>query len=221
MSANRTMENNCGFMSCEKLDRVANWLGTSVASAFFTSLERCSCINLSTSHDADDDENEEEAKDRPLMLTKPISHDDSVSTHNNTPDKLSHRVLGLITHRRKLAGTIPAQYWVILRNMGMARSKWVRGGLHHPPLSFGVSQTMDGNGTNPTGGAAGNLKNAVIAFRVPLPSILFYLSFLHNFHDHPIITGDGDSIASLWTWCYSHPLLLANLLFLLNVNVLF
>ncbi|CAK9175799.1 unnamed protein product, partial [Ilex paraguariensis] len=75
---------------------------------------------------------------------------------------------------------------------------------------------MDDNGTNPTGGAAGNLKNAIIAFLVPLPSILFYLSFLRHFHDHPIITDDGDSLASLWTWCYSHPLLLANLLFFLN-----
>ncbi|KAG8363242.1 hypothetical protein BUALT_Bualt19G0001800 [Buddleja alternifolia] len=53
---------------CEKLDRVASWLGSSVASAFFASLERCSCINLSTA-DCDDDD-EEEAKDRPLMLTK-------------------------------------------------------------------------------------------------------------------------------------------------------
>ncbi|CAM8933642.1 unnamed protein product [Rhodiola kirilowii] len=44
------------------------WVGNSVASAFFASLERCSCINISTS-DNDDDEIEEEAKDRPLMLT--------------------------------------------------------------------------------------------------------------------------------------------------------
>ncbi|KAG5548867.1 hypothetical protein RHGRI_014281 [Rhododendron griersonianum] len=51
MSGNQTMVNNCGFMTCEKLDRMANWVGTSVASAFFVSLERCACINLSTSHD--------------------------------------------------------------------------------------------------------------------------------------------------------------------------
>ncbi|PKA53213.1 hypothetical protein AXF42_Ash009943 [Apostasia shenzhenica] len=63
---------NPSFISCEKLDRMANWLGTSVASAFFASLERCSCINLSTT---DNDEEEEEANDRPLMLTKPIAHD--------------------------------------------------------------------------------------------------------------------------------------------------
>lgn len=61
---------NTRLTSCEKLDRMANWVGTSVASAFFASLERCSCINLST-NDSDDDE---EAKDRPLMLTKPMVH---------------------------------------------------------------------------------------------------------------------------------------------------
>lgn len=86
MSHNRSAaEGNCGFISCEKLDRMANWVGHGVASAFFASLERCSCINLSTSHDdADDDE---EAKDRPLMLTKPISFDDP-SSHHRTPVKL-------------------------------------------------------------------------------------------------------------------------------------
>ena len=68
-----------GMISCEKLDRMANWVGTSVATAFFASLERCSCINLSTT-DIDDEEDEEEAKDRPLMLTKPINHDGSVSS---------------------------------------------------------------------------------------------------------------------------------------------
>ncbi|KAH0435602.1 hypothetical protein IEQ34_009632 [Dendrobium chrysotoxum] len=64
---------NTSHVSCDKLDRMANWLGTSVVSAFFASLERCSCINLSTTDNEDDDE----AKDRvPLMLTKPFVHDD-------------------------------------------------------------------------------------------------------------------------------------------------
>ncbi|TXG63052.1 hypothetical protein EZV62_010046 [Acer yangbiense] len=65
------MEKSCSFMSCDKLDRVANWVGTNVATAFFASLERCSCINLSTT----DLEDDEEAKDRPLMLSGPTSHD--------------------------------------------------------------------------------------------------------------------------------------------------
>ncbi|XP_042480343.1 uncharacterized protein LOC122061196 [Macadamia integrifolia] len=72
---------NSSFISCEKLDRMANWVGTNVASAFFASLERCSCINLSTN----DIEDEEEAKDRPLMLTKPIVHE---GPETNDVDKL-------------------------------------------------------------------------------------------------------------------------------------
>ncbi|KAK9279629.1 hypothetical protein L1049_013308 [Liquidambar formosana] len=79
------MENSyCGFMSCDKLDRVANWVGTSVASAFFASLERCSCINLSTT----DAEDEEEAKDRPLMLTKPAVVPDARDSTSDDPHNL-------------------------------------------------------------------------------------------------------------------------------------
>ncbi|KAG9440634.1 hypothetical protein H6P81_020799 [Aristolochia fimbriata] len=39
---------------CGKLDRVATWVGNGVATAFFASLERCSCINIATDDDADD-----------------------------------------------------------------------------------------------------------------------------------------------------------------------
>ncbi|CAN4108447.1 unnamed protein product [Withania somnifera] len=75
MLRNQSEEHSSRFISCDKLDRMANWFGTSVASAFFSSLERCSCINLSTTND-DDDENDDEAKDCPLMLTKPVAHED-------------------------------------------------------------------------------------------------------------------------------------------------
>ncbi|KAL6591315.1 hypothetical protein ACP70R_049818 [Stipagrostis hirtigluma subsp. patula] len=44
----------------------ASWVGASVTSAFFASLERCSCINLSTDDD-DDHADDDEAKDRPLI----------------------------------------------------------------------------------------------------------------------------------------------------------
>ncbi|XXG85310.1 hypothetical protein AAC387_Pa11g0412 [Persea americana] len=64
---------------------MANWVGSSVASAFFASLERCSCINLSTT-DLEEEEDEEEAKDRPLMLTKPINFsEDSVTDRDKLP----------------------------------------------------------------------------------------------------------------------------------------
>ncbi|KAJ0980352.1 hypothetical protein J5N97_008607 [Dioscorea zingiberensis] len=49
---------------CVGIDRVASWVGNGVAAAFFASLERCSCINISTNDDRDDD------KDFPLI------HDD-------------------------------------------------------------------------------------------------------------------------------------------------
>ncbi|KAI4311430.1 hypothetical protein MLD38_036329 [Melastoma candidum] len=61
------MENgrNSGSTCCRKLDRAASWVGTSVASAFFASLERCYCINLATTDPDDDDD--EYAKHRPLV----------------------------------------------------------------------------------------------------------------------------------------------------------
>lgn len=61
--------------------------------------------------------------------------------------------------------------------------------------------------------AGGNLKNLVVAFLVPLPSILFYLSFVRP--------GGNADAGPLSSWCAEHPLLLANVLFFLNVNVLF
>ncbi|WOL10942.1 hypothetical protein Cni_G19702 [Canna indica] len=54
-----TDDNSQGMgMTYEKLEGVASWVGASVVSAFFASLEHCSCINLSI------------AKDLPLMRTK-------------------------------------------------------------------------------------------------------------------------------------------------------
>ncbi|KAJ6675199.1 PROTEIN putative-RELATED [Salix viminalis] len=79
---------NCNFMSCEKLNRVADWVGTNVAAAFFASLERCSCINLNTA----DLEDDEEAKDRPPMITtstpSPPSLAMPLSSPSDHPDDL-------------------------------------------------------------------------------------------------------------------------------------
>ncbi|XP_027100186.1 uncharacterized protein C594.04c [Coffea arabica] len=61
-----------------------------------------------------------------------------------------------------------------------------------------------------------NLKNAVLAFLVPLPSILFYLTFLYHYQDD-----DPNLLSPVWKWCYNHPILLANIFFFFNVNVLF
>ncbi|XP_072986439.1 uncharacterized protein C594.04c [Typha latifolia] len=64
----------------------------------------------------------------------------------------------------------------------------------------------------------GSLKNIAVAFLVSLPSIFFYLSFLHH-HEQP--QQQQTATSQLWSWCYHHPLLLANLLFFANVDVLF
>ncbi|KAG6391535.1 hypothetical protein SASPL_149291 [Salvia splendens] len=71
----------------EKVDGLARWVGTSIAAAFFASLERCSCVNLTT-FDTDDDGEEEEAKDRPLMLTSYPSFNSTTSSFAapNNPD---------------------------------------------------------------------------------------------------------------------------------------
>lgn len=62
-----------------------------------------------------------------------------------------------------------------------------------------------------------NLRCALLAFLAPLPSILFYLSFLRRC----TAADAADSLSPFWAWCYHHPILLANLLFFLNINVLF
>ncbi|KAD1358623.1 hypothetical protein E3N88_42950 [Mikania micrantha] len=55
------------------------------------------------------------------------------------------------------------------------------------------------------------LKNALIAFMAPLPSIIFYIYFLNHHQNH--------LLSPMWKWCYQHPLILANILFFLNINV--
>ncbi|KAL7125673.1 hypothetical protein ABFS83_14G132400 [Erythranthe nasuta] len=87
---NRPKENGGGGLAkCEKLDQVAMWVGTSLATAFFASLERCNCINLSTYDEEDDDE---DAYDRPLMLTQqPSFTTDSDPDPGPLPDHHHHR----------------------------------------------------------------------------------------------------------------------------------
>ncbi|KAG5058684.1 hypothetical protein JHK86_013680 [Glycine max] len=54
-----TMENNDSIISREKIDQAAVWLGSAVSSAFFSSLERFSCVNVATS-DPDNDEDDDD-----------------------------------------------------------------------------------------------------------------------------------------------------------------
>jgi hypothetical protein len=70
MAAISGINPNGGILSYEKLEGYAIWVATGVASAFFASLERCSCIHLHTAED-DGEEDLEEARDRPLMFSRP------------------------------------------------------------------------------------------------------------------------------------------------------
>jgi len=58
----RTTSSHGSSPGCGKLDGVAMWFINGVASAFFASLERCSCIRIATEDDGD------EANDAPLIL---------------------------------------------------------------------------------------------------------------------------------------------------------
>ncbi|CAN8308176.1 unnamed protein product [Cochlearia groenlandica] len=70
---------NLSTASLEKIDQAASWVGTTVISAFFASLERCSCVNLSTSDDdEDEEEDDEESHIRPLNLSASPHQDDIV-----------------------------------------------------------------------------------------------------------------------------------------------
>ncbi|CAF1702296.1 hypothetical protein Bca4012_003129 [Brassica carinata] len=69
---------NLSTASLEKLDQAASWFGATVISAFFASLERCSCVNLSTFDDDDDEDDNEESNSRPLALSAAPQPDDIV-----------------------------------------------------------------------------------------------------------------------------------------------
>ncbi|KAL8148450.1 hypothetical protein AgCh_005715 [Apium graveolens] len=65
------MEENSSItphMSSDMINNLANWLGLSVSSAFFASLDQFSCVHLNTA-DSDDEDDDEESNARPLTLT--------------------------------------------------------------------------------------------------------------------------------------------------------
>ncbi|XP_078447925.1 3-oxo-5-alpha-steroid 4-dehydrogenase (DUF1295) [Wolffia australiana] len=63
----------------------------------------------------------------------------------------------------------------------------------------------------------GDWKNRLIAVLVPLPSLIFFLFFLNRFKSVASISNS----VNFWGWCARHPLLLANLLFFINIDVIF
>ncbi|KEH21283.1 hypothetical protein MtrunA17_Chr8g0388791 [Medicago truncatula] len=80
------MENNGSLISKEKLDSMATWLGSTVSSAFFSSLERFSCVNVTTSDPPDNDEDDDysDSVTTPTSTTTTVNNPDpSVKTPND------------------------------------------------------------------------------------------------------------------------------------------
>ncbi|KAA0042683.1 hypothetical protein IC582_022449 [Cucumis melo] len=63
-----TDNNALSILSREKLDQVAAWVAATMSSAFFSSLERFSCVNVAT-NDLDDDDDDDDL----LLSTQPLS----------------------------------------------------------------------------------------------------------------------------------------------------
>lgn len=65
---NNSENNSPSLISREKLEEVASWVSSTVVSAFFSSLDRFSCVKVTTA-DSEDEENPDEAMDRPLTYS--------------------------------------------------------------------------------------------------------------------------------------------------------
>ncbi|CAK9310885.1 unnamed protein product [Citrullus colocynthis] len=63
-----TDNNALSILSREKLDQVAAWVAATMSSAFFSSLERFSCVNIAT-NDLDDEDDD----DQLLLSNQPLS----------------------------------------------------------------------------------------------------------------------------------------------------
>ncbi|KAH7523754.1 hypothetical protein FEM48_Zijuj06G0045600 [Ziziphus jujuba var. spinosa] len=78
----RTSPSQGSAAGCGKLDGVAMWLINSVTTAFFASLERCSCIRIATVDDVDD------ANDLPLIYNDGnLRHDGGTSSSRRRTGK--------------------------------------------------------------------------------------------------------------------------------------
>lgn len=79
------MENNGSL-----IDQMATWVGSTVSSAFFSSLERFSCVNVSTSdpdNDDDDDDYYSTTTDTTNNATVTTDHNPAVNVNgHNTND---------------------------------------------------------------------------------------------------------------------------------------
>ncbi|KAE9607633.1 hypothetical protein Lalb_Chr09g0332101 [Lupinus albus] len=71
---------NGGLISKDTIDHVATWVGSTVSSAFFSSLERFSCVNVSTS----DPDNDDDDDDGDYSITTSITPTATTTTTTTT-----------------------------------------------------------------------------------------------------------------------------------------
>ncbi|XP_030540330.1 uncharacterized protein LOC115748072 [Rhodamnia argentea] len=64
---------NGAIISRDAIDQVAGWVSATVVSAFFSSLERFSCVVVSTANLDDDSDDEDGAADRPPPSSAPAA----------------------------------------------------------------------------------------------------------------------------------------------------
>lgn len=90
----RTSSTHGSAAGCGKLDGVAMWLINSVTTAFFASLERCSCIRIATVDDADD------ANDLPLIYNDGnLRHDGGTSSSSRRRTGKGNKGVQLVDHQ--------------------------------------------------------------------------------------------------------------------------
>ncbi|CAN1187658.1 hypothetical protein LINPERPRIM_LOCUS31962 [Linum perenne] len=65
-------DDNASVVSVEGINNMASWVSTTVITAFFSSLERFSCVNIQT---ADNDDDDDEGDVRPLRFLSTNSRD--------------------------------------------------------------------------------------------------------------------------------------------------
>ncbi|CAL0312565.1 unnamed protein product [Lupinus luteus] len=86
-NAATTEENNNvngGIISKETIDHVATWVGSTVSSAFFSSLERFSCVNVTTS-DPDDDDDDDDDFSTTTSITPTATATTTTTTTTTSP----------------------------------------------------------------------------------------------------------------------------------------
>ncbi|KAM7261011.1 hypothetical protein ACFE04_026486 [Oxalis oulophora] len=153
-STTTTTTNIITTFSHDKLNSLATWFRTNVVYAFFTPLERCSCINPSPCNDDDVDDDNEETHNHLLMCSKFSSSvkstDFAVNNDNDVVILLVHdddggvKLHGIFKGPKAIRGGIPVCFPQFgscgsLEQHGFARNKMWTIDESPPPLKLSES----------------------------------------------------------------------------------